>query len=424
MVLDICGDKMTKISVIIPIYNGSRYIAECVEKIQKQTLKELEIVCVDDGSVDDSLFILRQMQKGDKRIHILEQENQGAGSARNLALRNAAGEFVCFLDVDDYFMSDNALEEMYRQAVSQGVSICGGQFYQDFEGKIQKVSVYGDLWNDTQHGRLLEYLDYQQDFYFSNYLYSRRMLLDQNIVFPIYRQFEDPPFCVKALFAARQIYITDIPFYCYRVGYKERSYNEQMALDQMKGMTDNLHFSRKNGLKRLHRITYYRIINSCRRELKSYCQKRNRSFVELLEETERSICWEWLEEKCRIQEKSLKTVYNAPDGRNNEGEWIFPYDEVKHGDRIVLYGAGKVGRDYHRQICRDRKVSLSAWVDGNAHQIRECDGTEVVSPECLGDISFDHIVIAIANMMVALEVMDTLGLMGIAPEKVIWDIGR
>lgn len=415
---------MVKVSVIIPIFNGSRYIADCIKRIQRQTLKEIEILCVDDGSKDDSLYILRHMEKNDRRIHIFEQENQGAGKARNLAIRNAVGEFVCFLDVDDYFVADNALKELYSTAATQNVFVCGGQFYTTFENRVNKVSVYGSLWDEKQNGKILEYMDYQQDFYFSNYLYNRQMLQENNITFPDYRQFEDPPFCAKALFAAGKIYVTNIPFYCYRIGYKERVYSEKIACDQINAMMDNLRFSRQNGLKKLHCITYYRMVNSCRRELRRFYQNQNGKLRDLLREVEQTVCWEWLEEKCRVPERKFRLFCDISENEKSDEDWAFPYGGLELGKKVVLYGAGEVGRSYHRQLRRNGDMLLCAWVDENARQIGEIDGTRIVLPECLSAISFDYIVIAIANMMVALEIMDTLSMIGVTPEKVIWNIGR
>ena len=77
--------EMLKISVVIPVYNAQLYIEKCMESIQRQTLKDMEILCIDDGSTDDSLAVLQRLQEADSRIRILAQSNQGAGKARNHA---------------------------------------------------------------------------------------------------------------------------------------------------------------------------------------------------------------------------------------------------------------------------------------------------------------------------------------------------
>lgn len=98
-----------KVSVIIPIYNVQDYLTDCLDSLIKQTLKDIEIICVDDGSTDNSFWILKKYAAIDKRIIILQQENAGAGVARNKGLSLAKGTFLSFLDADDFF-EHNMLE--------------------------------------------------------------------------------------------------------------------------------------------------------------------------------------------------------------------------------------------------------------------------------------------------------------------------
>lgn len=101
-----------KVSVIIPVYNSAQYLTKCIESMLNQTLKEIEIICVDDGSTDESLAIIKNYKKLDSRIKILTQENKYAGVARNNGMRIAKGEYLFFLDSDD-FSSDTLLEKVY-----------------------------------------------------------------------------------------------------------------------------------------------------------------------------------------------------------------------------------------------------------------------------------------------------------------------
>lgn len=105
----------TKISVILPVYNVEKYLRQCLDTIIGQTLREIEILCVDDGSTDNSARILEEYAQKDQRIKIYTQKNAGAGAARNLGLRHASGKYLSFLDSDDFFEPD-MLEEAYRQA--------------------------------------------------------------------------------------------------------------------------------------------------------------------------------------------------------------------------------------------------------------------------------------------------------------------
>lgn len=104
-----------KVSVILPVYNVENYLRKCLDTITSQTLREIEIICVDDGSTDSSAQILEEYAKKDGRIRVLHQKNAGAGAARNLGMQYAGGKYLSFLDSDDFFETD-MLEKAYCQA--------------------------------------------------------------------------------------------------------------------------------------------------------------------------------------------------------------------------------------------------------------------------------------------------------------------
>lgn len=107
--------KNPEISVIIPIYNGEKYLKECLDSVINQTFKDIEIICVNDGSTDDTSKILNFYSKKDNRIIIINQPNSGAGAARNNALKIATGKYLSILDADDIFET-NMLEIAYHKA--------------------------------------------------------------------------------------------------------------------------------------------------------------------------------------------------------------------------------------------------------------------------------------------------------------------
>ena len=104
------------ISVIVPIYNVEPYLEEAIESVLHQTYTDLEIILVDDGSTDGSGEMCDRYQKKDSRIKVLHKENGGASSARNAGLDIASGEYIMFLDSDDYWNDENALQEVYDKA--------------------------------------------------------------------------------------------------------------------------------------------------------------------------------------------------------------------------------------------------------------------------------------------------------------------
>lgn len=104
-----------KVSVIIPVYNVCDYLGQCLNSVISQTLEEMEVICVNDGSTDNSLDILKEFAEKDSRITVITQENAGAGAARNNGMRHAHGKYLSFLDSDDFF-ENNMLEEAYTKA--------------------------------------------------------------------------------------------------------------------------------------------------------------------------------------------------------------------------------------------------------------------------------------------------------------------
>ena len=103
-----------KISVIVPVYNVEKYLLECLDSIINQTLKEIEIICVNDGSTDNSLSILKEYASKDNRIILIDKENEGLGYTRKVGLDNATGKYILFCDSDDFYSELTAFEELYN----------------------------------------------------------------------------------------------------------------------------------------------------------------------------------------------------------------------------------------------------------------------------------------------------------------------
>ncbi len=125
---------MIKVSVIVPVYNGEEHLRQCMDSICGQTLQDIEIIVVDDGSTDSTCEILKEYEQADSRVQILHQDNLYAGVARNLGKAHARGEYLAFWDADDFFEL-NALEVMYDKAVEQNADICVCGVNQYFEEK-------------------------------------------------------------------------------------------------------------------------------------------------------------------------------------------------------------------------------------------------------------------------------------------------
>lgn len=128
--------KRPDVSIIMPVYNAEKYIEECMKSLLSQTMKEIEIICIDDGSTDNSNPILRKMAFADKRIKLFWQENAGAGNARNVGMKNAIGDYIFFLDADDIF-APTLVEDMLKtiRETDADFCVCKSESLNDQTGK-------------------------------------------------------------------------------------------------------------------------------------------------------------------------------------------------------------------------------------------------------------------------------------------------
>ena len=119
---------MVKVSVIIPVYNVAPYLGECLDSVIQQSLTDIEIICIDDCSTDDSLQLLQKYAVSDSRIRILcNDKNRDVSATRNRGIREAVGKYIFFMDSDDTFFSNNALESLYDVAITDLADVVWGR---------------------------------------------------------------------------------------------------------------------------------------------------------------------------------------------------------------------------------------------------------------------------------------------------------
>ena len=233
-----------KISVVIPVYNAVQYLPQCLDSILSQTLQDIEVICVDDGSTDDSLVVLNKYQRKDCRIHVLIQKNSGAGPARNCAIQHGSGEFVAFMDADDWYPEIDILEVLYIAAKEHDVKICGGSFSL-WDGGNYSTVFYGFQNNQTfSYNRFINYFDYQYAYGFTRFIYCLEWLRNNNIYFPNYRRGEDPPFFVETMIKSKYFYALNKITYCYRVDHKKIMWDSKKNTDVLKSLIYLLELSK------------------------------------------------------------------------------------------------------------------------------------------------------------------------------------
>lgn len=307
--------QSTKVSIIIPIYNMEKYLAECLDTVIRQTLKDIEIICVNDGSQDNSLSIIKKYMETDDRIVLIDQENLGVATARNNAMNIAKGEFICFMDPDDWYPENDILETLYSTAKEHNVNICGGSFSEyypngdvitDFKWEKSKYKFDKDM--------LMFYNQYQFEFGYHRFVYKTEFLRKHNINFPLYVRFQDPPFFINAMVHAKKFYAISKITYAYRVGnFKTIQWTERKASDLLKGLIDNLRLSNEYGLNELHYLTAKRLAVNYKDIFTSVIHQLTdtKSFLNLISSAENTANYEVLK-KDGLDEKYrefLKTLY-------------------------------------------------------------------------------------------------------------------
>ena len=136
------SNKEIFISIVVPVYNTEQYLDECLQSILKQTIIEnIELICVNDGSSDNSLEILNLYKEKFPNMIIIDQKNSGAPTARNNGLRVATGEYVYFIDSDDYIINDNCLNELYNVAKKAFLDILNFNHLILKNNSLKKVSI-------------------------------------------------------------------------------------------------------------------------------------------------------------------------------------------------------------------------------------------------------------------------------------------
>ena len=212
-----------KVSVVIPVYNVDKFLNNTLSDITGQTLKEIEIICVDDGSTDKSCEIIEEWMKKDSRIQLIKQTNQYAGVARNNGLKKARGKYVIFWDADDLF-EEKALEVLYTQAEKEqsDICICGARKYDNErqEYTALKACLNEDLLPEKETFNKFDVPDNIFNLTNNvpwNKLYRTKFVLDNKLEYQAIKQANDTYFTIMALFLAERItYVKDI-LIAYRV---------------------------------------------------------------------------------------------------------------------------------------------------------------------------------------------------------------
>lgn len=378
---------MKKISVIIPVYNTRAYLKQCVDSIINQTYLDMEIILVDDGSTDGSAELCDEYKKVDERIRVIHQKNKGCMSARLCGVQNSKGEYIGFVDSDDWIEQDMyqvlmlAAERKKCDIVSMGYTIVRGIEKKKEDdavlfGLFERGRNLDDLISNMMHEEKADRRGIHPSL--CSKIFKRELLVDAyaevktNITIG-----EDAaifyPCCLKS---ERILVIRDYKYY-YRVHDASmcRSMNINTAIDI---------------------YSFYQYMNKVFLKLKDKynLQKQIKKYI-----------WTFIN-------PWLKQVFDL----QIDGGYLFPYFEVRKGTDIILYGAGRVGYAYYKQIEENHYCNIIAWVDKNLNSKEK----NIIAPEEILNFNYNQIVIAIYDRNIANEIINELTVLGIRREKILW----
>lgn len=403
-----------QISVIIPVYNMEKYLIRCIESIENQTQKNIEIIFIDDGSTDNTFSILQEYEKKYNNILIMQQQHTAAGVARNKGIRKAKGKYVAFMDADDFYPDKEILQKLFEISEEKDALICGGSFSSLVEGReIKSFSGYREGLSFEKEG-WINYVNYQFAYGFTRFLYNRKMLVDNKIYFPCYIRMEDPVFFVKAMLCAQKFYvITDITYSAVIVDKKIAYEDEKILKGIVNGFIDIMQMSIQNELK----LLYSRMINEFfekyePRVVANFIKKKNMD-----EEIEN------INQVIDLGHQKWKDVfYKKISFLSEQDEEVAKYyeqmeqfnEQIKECKNIVIYGAGVFGKEIYDYISeRLNNVNIEFAVTRLGDENSIARGKKIYQIEKINDIISKTVIIAVNATGEQEKIMIKLKQMGV-----------
>lgn len=443
-------------SIVMPVYNASKYIRESIEDIQNQTYMNWELICVDDGSKDESFEIVREYQAADQRIILLRQENAGAGAARNRGLETARGQYVLFLDADDRF-ENNLLQKLSEKcfATKADIVIYAADSFDDLSGKTTPLPKHlnMEIIHCDENGVVDAECKDKNVFKISytavwNKAFNRDFLNRNGIVFQEIYVVDTLYFSMCALAMANVLAIIDERLIHYRTGVagSQISNSDKAATGAFEaGIMVKQYLSKKGCYAKYEKQFLNYILDNIKGRFGSFRTLE-------AEEKLHNVLYEGGLEELGINEDTIDSLENESlrsffsdlkqdDFKasllKNASEWrrknlisnrrfLFPdsiqtlLDERVRNDgycKVALYGAGAVGRSYFTQLINTTGLKIVGWYD---KQYESC-GYPVLNPKLLEQETDCIIVIAIESKKVADAIKTDILKYGIPSENILWD---
>ena len=368
---------MSKVSILVPIYNVEKYLRQCLDSLVNQTLNDIEIICINDGSTDKSLSIINEFANKDNRIKVINKKNTGYGHSMNCGLRLAQGEYIGIVESDDFAELD-MFETLYNTAKNVGAEMVRSNYFWHINGE--------DLFNEHLQQRPYEKIfsprnDLPQIFYYFpviwSGIYNREFLEKNDIRFNETpgASYQDIAFSFKCLACAEKVFLLKKAFLHYRkdnptasVKSKHKAYCVFDEFDEIKNFLSN-HEIFNDPCRYVFPVMRYREFESSlqrmdnvfrfdffKRMAEEFEQDKKDGYIKKdywKEDTER---WEELQELFNDKEKFFYKQYEKNQNQQMCIENMFSM--IKEFKNIYIYGAGRVAALVVPALIR-RKIEVS-----------------------------------------------------------------
>ncbi len=439
------------ISVVVPVYNSEKYLEQCLDSIVNQTHKNIELICVDDGSTDSSLEIINKYMEKDKRVSLLYQEHKGAGAARNLGLRKATGKYIFFLDSDDFF-DLTMFEKMYKraEAVDADIVMCGCRV---FDARYEQYC-------DLEYGVHIQWIPDKKVFSSKDIpeyifqigagwawdkLFKLDFVMDKKLFFQEIAALNDGLFVDLALIEAERLSVVKNYLVSYRINHATsitaNRFKNWRCIFQMISEKEKQLYIR--GVWEKYKQSY---VNNALSLLMGWAQRFDKAddakeffeelqiwnqrmrlseyqasyfyfegSVDFVEDvTEGDALKFWMNLKSQIVENCMSCIHQMQFRKS----WIFSLSEIEKGARIIIYGYGDVGKDLCKYVWEKTDLFIVAVVDRKYEFIRNNDFDAI----CIDEIfkyEYDYIVVAMANNRAIRNIKNELLKRGISETKIV-----
>lgn len=418
-------DKI-KVSVIIPVYNMEKYLLRCLNSVMNQTLKEIEIICINDGSTDSSLYILLECADIDKRIKIIDKQNTGYGDSMNIGIDTAKGDYIGIVESDD-FIHPEMYERLYDAAVRQSAEIVKANYY-NYRTMPERIELFESL-KDFDYNRIFKPMDEYRMFLSSpsiwSAIYDREFLKKHNIRFLPTKgaSYQDTSFYFKTCFCAKRMHLLEDAFYYYWIDNESSSVNNPHKVfcicDELEEVYTFLSgYDKKNQWELAFRFKFHTYMWNYHRlsipyqyaflirMVKEFREDMNKGFFnkEFWKDDERQILELLLSDYDKYF--SITSKYNlsgraqaeVPMNVNLADTYIEAL--IKCFDTVIIYGAGVIGRKmagYLLQTLQVSKVNIKFAVSEEEGQPDKLEGIPLYRIDKLIKHKEDGIVIVAVN---------------------------